>query len=151
MRRRLLLGSIGLLIPGAQAATRTTSRPSVRHRLTWPQLQALAGRRLGDEKPSGPLHADLRRLLDDRYPRFLIGLGDEVPMRRIGDAILGEGVKPGTLGYEASLFVLGRDGAMFVVLKRGDFGADVDRIGDDAPLRDWDVKHRALEFMDLDE
>ena len=78
-------------------------------------------------------------------------LADEMPMCRIGDAIVGEGTRPGTLGNEATFFVLRRGGAMFAVTKSGEFGADIEEFGDSEALDDWNVRHRYLEFEDLDE
>lgn len=129
----------------------TPASTRIRHRLDAQQLVALEGRKLTDLKPDAPLRSDFRRLLGNRYDRFIAGLGAEEPMRRVGDAVLGEGVRPGSTGYDASLFVLGPRGAMFAVLKGGPFGADIETFGANTVLASWPVRHRYLEFTDLDE
>ena len=78
-------------------------------------------------------------------------LGSEVPMHRVGDVVMGERTRRDSLGYDASLFVVGRDGALFAVVKSGAFGADIERYGSTAVLGDSNVRHRYLEFADLDE
>jgi hypothetical protein len=119
-RRSLLMGSACLLVPlvsrSAIVAVSTTD-PTVRHRLDWSQLTALNGTTLKVAASTVPLRSDFERLLGSRFARFMIGLTDELPIECQRDAIVGEGSRPGTLGCEASLFVLGRDGAMFVAIK----------------------------------
>lgn len=154
-RRRRALGAVAAVLVLRPAAAAIVGPPPstvrVRHRLSGPRLDALEGRRLTALPPDAPLRVDVRRLLGKRYDAFVAGLGDEVPMRRIGTALLGEGAKPRSNGTVASFFVLGADGAMFAVVKGGPFGADIERFGDEALLADWVIRHRYLEFVDLDE
>lgn len=154
MRRRSLLGAIACAFPAtAMPAIVKPSAASakVRHRLSDAQRFALVGRRLGDAAADFALRADFARLLGSRHRDFVARLAEQSPMRRIGQVVIGEGTRPDTLGHDASLFLLGPRGAMFVVIKGGRFGTDIAEFGDVGLLADWDVRHRYLEFTDLDE
>lgn len=142
------------LVPGIATSAIVKPLPAsaeLRHRLSDAQVFALACRELGMSKSDAVLLADFARLLGSRHADFIAGLTDQVAMHRVGDAILGEGTRPGTMSYEASFFVLGPRGAMFAVVKGGRFGADIAEFGDVGLLADWTVRHRYLEFTDLDE
>lgn len=157
-RRRFVAAASALCVmPGATCAAigkPTAESARVRHRLTSTQLKSLAGKRLsapGGETTVAALRADFRRLLGRDEPRFVANLGDERPMRIVDDAVLGEGTRPGGVGHDASLFVLGPRGAMFAVVKGGPYGAGIAQYGDPAALGSGEIRHRYLEFVDLDE
>lgn len=158
MRRRFFIGALlmssGPLLPrGAAAAIASPDAASrlVRHRLKDDQLSALVGHRLTTLGATSPLRVDLKRLLGPHYAAFMTSLGSELPMRREDQRVLGEGVRPDSLGHDASLFVLARGGGLFAVVKGGKFGTDILQFGDVAVLGNGAVRHRYMEFVDLDE
>jgi hypothetical protein len=117
------------------------------HRLTDTERAALEGHTL-DACPR--LRDDLAVLIGDRFPRFIDGLSDRRPIERIDNELLGEGFRPGSLGTIGSFFVAGRDGALFVALKSGPHGEEIETYGD-AALLGPSSHQRYLEFADLDE
>jgi hypothetical protein len=142
--RRAVVTAIGLLFAGLGP---TAAAASPGHRLTDSECAALEGHTL-DASPR--LRDDLARLVGDRFPRFLEGLSDRRPIERIDADLIGEGVRPGSLGTIGSFFVVGRDGALFVALKSGLHGEQIETFGDVARLSRAS-HHRYFEFADLDE
>jgi hypothetical protein len=124
---------------------------TVRHKLRWSDVQALQGQRLKEASASRLLAPELKRLLGNRYDDFKSSLVEESPLRLEGDALVGDGVVPGTLGYRGAFFVVARSGEMLAVIKSGRHGTTIERFGSLQVLKDPHLLHTYQEFIGIDE
>jgi hypothetical protein len=134
----------GITDPPAKSA-------QVRHALSLPRLQALAGQRLRDPGASRLLAAPLARVLGGRYEAFKASMADEKPLRLEGGGLIGEGVVPDTFAYRGAFFVFGKRGEVLAVIKGGRHGTTIERFGSLEVLKDPALLHAYQEFIGIDE
>ena len=136
-------------VPGVGAPPAAST--GVRHAITWPRLQTLAGRRLREKPVSRLLSPTLQRVLSARFVAFAAALIDDQPLRIVGASLVGEGIVPDTLGYRGAFFVFGSQGHVLAVIKSGRHGTTIERFGALEVLNEPALLHAYQEFIGIDE